>query len=392
MTHSRTQNDLGVNETQACPRCRGHVKTSWQPHRFRYGAGDDTTDIATYVPVRHCARCDIEFLDHEAELLEHDAVCRHLGVLAPQEVRRIRASHGLSRSEFAKATGLDEKALQRWEDGTHIQTPDHDRYLRVLADPEVLSKLQSTTTQDATCGANEVVGLDGCKDGWIAAVVEAGRLTAIEYHDSASKVVAAHPRATVFAVDIPIGLSPSGKRQADEAARKLLRGCASRVFNAPAACVLDAADYEDANKRSKRIAGCGLTQQSFALLPKIREVAHAIASNPKVNVRETHPEICFTKMNQDNPLPSKKTWDGLMLRKALLAEAGLVIPERVEVACRHSADDVVDAVACAWAALQIDRGQAQSTPSKPETINDRPVAIWTGVRPALHQGQGDNPA
>ena len=298
--------------------------------------------------------------------------------------------------------------MQRWEDGTHIQTPGHDRYLRVLADPEVLAKLQSTTTQDATCGANEVVGLDGCKDGWIAAVVQAGRLTAIEYHDSASKVVAAHPRATVFAVDIPIGLSPSGKRQADEAARKLLRGCASRqadeaarkllrgyasrVFNAPAACVLDAADYEDANKRSKRIADCGLTQQSFALLPKIREVANAIASNPKVNVRETHPEICFTKMNQDNPLPSKKTWDGLMLRKALLAEAGLVIPERVDVACRHSADDVVDAVACAWAALQIDRGQAQSIPSKPETINDRPVAIWTGVRPALHQGQGDNPA
>ena len=256
-------------------------------------------------------------------------------------------------------------------------TPGQDRYLRVLADPDVLAKLRSTTTQDATFGANEVVGLDGCKDGWIAAVVQSGRLIAIEYHDSAAKAVRAHPRATVFAVDIPIGLSPSGKRKADQEARERLPGSTSRVFNAPAACVLDAANYKDASERSKRIAGCGLTQQSFALLPKIREVANAIASNPKVRVRETHPEICFTKMNQDKPLPSKKTWNGLMLRKTLLAEAGLVIPQRVDVACRHSADDVVDAVACAWAALRIDRGQAQSIPSKPETVNDKSVAIWT---------------
>ena len=384
MTYSRTEQDIDVNETQACPRCGGPVSTSWQPHAFRYGVGDESAEIATCVPVRQCDRCDIEFLDHEAEQLEHEAVCRHLGVLAPQEIRRVRTGHGLSRSEFAKITCLDEESLRRWEDGTHIQTPAHDRYLRVLADPEVLAKLQSTT-QNPTYDANEVVGLDGCEDGWIAAVVQAGRLTAIEYHDSASKVVHAHPKATVFAVDIPIGLSSDGKRRADQEARKLLPGCASRVFNAPAAGVLDAADrwppswsrgkrYKDANERSKHLAGCGLTAQSFALLPKIREVAGVVASDPRV--RETHPEICFTKMNQDRPLPSKKTWDGLMLREALLAEAGLVVPKQVGVACKHSADDVVDAVACAWAALRIDRGLAQSIPSEPETIDERLVAIW----------------
>ncbi len=376
MTYSHTEQDLEVNEAQACPRCGGHVGTSWQSHTFRYGSGIGKADLETCVPVRQCVRCDIQFLDHEAEDLEHDAVCRHLGVLAPRDIREIRAGHDLSRSEFARITGLDEESLQRWEDGTDIQTPGQDRYLRVLADPEVLAKLQPAA-QDAAYGANEVVGLDGCKDGWIAAVVQAGRLTAIEYHDSAAKVVHAHPQATVFAVDIPIGLSPSGKRKADQEARERLPGCASRVFNAPAACVLDAADYKDASERSKRIAGCGLTQQSFALLPKIREVANAIASNPEARVRETHPEICFTKMNQDKPLPSKKTWNGIMLRKALLAEAGLVIPQRVDVAGRHNADDVVDAVACAWAALRIDCRQAQSIPSKPETINDTPVAIWT---------------
>lgn len=374
MTYSHTQQDLDVNEAQACPRCRGPVRTSWQPHAFRYGVGDESADIATCIPVRQCDRCKIEFLDHEAEQLEHEAVCRHLGVLAPQEVRRVRAGHGLSRSEFAKITCLDEESLRRWEDGTHIQTPAHDRYLRVLADPEVLAKLQSTTTQDPTDDANEVVGVDGCRDGWIAAVVQAGRLIAIECHDSASEVVHAHPKATVFAVDIPIGLSPNGRRRADQEARKMLAGCASRIFNAPAAGILDAADHKEANEKSKHLAGCGLTTQSFALLPKIREVAGVVASDPRV--RETHPEICFTMMNQDKPLPSKKTWDGLMLRETLLAEAGLVVPKHVGVACKHSADDVVDAVACAWAAVRIDRGQARSIPSEPETIDDQLVAIW----------------
>lgn len=373
MTDSHTQQGFDVNEARACPRCRGQVKTSWQPHTFRYGAGDEAEDLEMRVPVRRCVRCDIEFLDHEAERLEHDAVCSYLGVLAPEEIRRLRVRHGLSRSEFAEITGLEEESLRRWEDGTHIQPPDHDRYLRVLADPEVLAKLR-LTTQGTTQSTNEVVGLDGCKDGWIAAVVQAGRLTAIEYHKSAGEVVDAHPRARVFAVDIPVGLSPNGRREADQAARDQLPGCASRVFNAPPTCVLDADDYEEAKERSRRMAGCGLTAQSFALLPKIREV-NAIASDGRVY--ETHPEICFAKMNQDEPLPPKKTWDGLMQRKALLAEAGLVIPKRVGIACAHRTDDVVDAVACAWAAIRIGCGAAQSIPSEPEIINDRRVAIWS---------------
>ena len=59
------------------------METSWQPHTFRYGRGNDAADITTRVPVRRCVRCDIQFLDHEAEQLEEDALCRHFGVLAP---------------------------------------------------------------------------------------------------------------------------------------------------------------------------------------------------------------------------------------------------------------------------------------------------------------------
>ena len=326
----------------------------------------------------------------------------HPGLVLREELDDI----GLSANALAKAIGVPANRVTAILNGERGITADTalrlGRHFDTTAEfwlnlqqawqlrlAESRAHLQSTTTRDATPGPSQVVGLDGCKDGWIAAVVVAGRLTAIEYHDSASKVVLAHPRARVFAVDIPIGLSPNGRRKADlearkclsdgrrnasEAERKRLSRCTSRVFNAPAACVLDAGEYEEAKQRSECVAGCGLTQQSFALLPKIREVASVVASDSRV--RETHPEICFTKMNEGTPLPSKKTWDGLMLRKTLLAEAGLVIPERVDVACDHSADDVVDAVACAWAAIRIDDGEAQSIPAEPETINDSLVAIW----------------
>ena len=66
------------------------------------------------------------------------------------------------------------------------------------------------------------VGLDGCRTGWIAAVVRDGRLIAVEYRESASAALEAYPDAEAFAFDIPITLTPTGDREADRAARKFL--------------------------------------------------------------------------------------------------------------------------------------------------------------------------
>ncbi len=220
------------------------------------------------------------------------------------------------------------------------------------------------------------VGLDGCPSGWIAAVVRDGRLIALEYAKCARAAIEAYPDAEAFAFDIPIWLSVTGDREADRAARKFLpTGRAPSVFNAPPLAALGATSYEEANETSRLVSGKGLSRQSFALLEKIRQVAEIAATDSRVF--EAHPEVSFAALAGGQPLPSKKTWDGLMQRRALLSAAGLAIPDLVDEASRRgAADDIVDAVACAWTAARIARGEARSLPDPPQRIDGREVAIW----------------
>ncbi len=220
------------------------------------------------------------------------------------------------------------------------------------------------------------VGLDGCPSGWIAAVVDDGRLVAVEYVKSANAAVLAHPFARAFAFDTPIWLSPDGDRAADREARRFLpTGRASSVFNTPPLAALHAASYEEANDTSRRVSGKGLSRQSFALLNKIREVAEVAEADDRVF--EAHPEVSFAALAGGRALPSKKTWDGLMQRRALLAAAGLALPDLVgEASRRGAADDIVDAVACAWTAARVARGEARPLPDPPQRIEGREVAIW----------------
>lgn len=142
---SRNANHAGAIH-RTCGECGHPVKTYWHEHSFRYGLGKAAVDLAVRLPVRRCEQCDFDYLDEEGERLKHEAVCRHLGVLSPTEVQRIRQRHGLSRQAFAKLSGIGEASLARWENGVKIQTLAYDRYLRFLAQPEGLAKLQQITS------------------------------------------------------------------------------------------------------------------------------------------------------------------------------------------------------------------------------------------------------
>ena len=49
----------------------------------------------------------------------------------------------MSRAAFAQVSGLGEASLNRWENGLAIQNHANDRYLRLLAHPEIMSRLRS---------------------------------------------------------------------------------------------------------------------------------------------------------------------------------------------------------------------------------------------------------
>lgn len=129
-----------------CPQCDGPVNTVVHQHVLQYGSGDSTIELNVNLPVRKCPACSFEFLDEEGESVKHEALCRHFGVLGPNEIRDIRRAYDLTRAQFAELTGLGEATLGRWENGTVIQTQANDRYLRLLAQPATFARLGAIVT------------------------------------------------------------------------------------------------------------------------------------------------------------------------------------------------------------------------------------------------------
>ena len=133
-----------------CPLCGAtEVKTSITPYTFEYGSGDAAAKLNVDMPVRRCDACEIDYLDEEGERIKHEAICRHLGVLSPRGIRRIRKKYSNTRTSFAEVTGLEEASLNRWENGLSIQTHAYDRYLRLLEYPDNLRRLEAIADSNA---------------------------------------------------------------------------------------------------------------------------------------------------------------------------------------------------------------------------------------------------
>lgn len=143
--------DPGADEN--CVQCGAPgVTTMLHQDSFRYGLGEDVATLQVTIPVRCCAACGFECVDDEGMLIRHEAVCQHLGVLGPTEIRAIRERHGLARETFARIAGLEEATLDKWENGAEIQGRADDNYLRLLAFPENLLRLKGEATRDESCG------------------------------------------------------------------------------------------------------------------------------------------------------------------------------------------------------------------------------------------------
>ena len=163
-TDNTTSESYDEGFPDPCPQCGSAVDTEMFQHTFRYGNGQSAADIAVLLPLRRCAQCDFEYLDHEGERVKHEALCRHLGVLTPSEIRGVRERRGLTRAEFAELTGLGVASLNRWENGTSVQSVANDRYLRLLDLPDGLSRLRAAvhSTHGSTAG-RALAGQTGVK-------------------------------------------------------------------------------------------------------------------------------------------------------------------------------------------------------------------------------------
>jgi predicted RNase H-like nuclease len=190
-----------------------------------------------------------------------------------------------------------------------------------------------------------VLGIDGCPGGWVGALVRGSHVT--WYAGTLASLVALG--ADVTAVDIPLALPTDGRRRACELeARSRLGAQRSSVFFAPPAVVLTARSHAEASELARAAGSVGVSIQTWNIVPKIAE-AQAFP-----DLVETHPELSFRAMGPVTA--SKKTPAGRSERLALLRAwlPGLV----VERPGRAALDDSLDALACAWTAQRVLRGEA----------------------------------
>ncbi|MGH8946534.1 MAG: DUF429 domain-containing protein [Acidimicrobiia bacterium] len=211
-----------------------------------------------------------------------------------------------------------------------------------------------------------VVGADGTRAGWVAVATENGRFLGARLFRDFATLLGEFRAARVIGVDIPIGLpAPHQRRQADEEARRFVGRRASSVFPTPSRQAL----------KPQFRAGLGISSQSHSLGVRILEVEKAAVADHRVV--EVHPEVSFRAMAGEHLRYSKRTWNGLVERRRLLAEQGLVVPETdLGEGGRAAPDDVLDAAAAAWSAHRKAVGEARSLPEEPELIDGRSVAIW----------------
>ncbi|MFC5744483.1 DUF429 domain-containing protein [Actinomadura rugatobispora] len=227
-----------------------------------------------------------------------------------------------------------------------------------------------------------VLGVDACRNGWLGIVLGGGAPAAHHARAIGDLVAAAAGRAPldVVAIDIPIGLPDTGRRQADLRAREAARPRWQSVFMTPVRQALAAPDLASANARSREINGTGISAQAYALRTGILQV-DAWVRETRLRVAEAHPEVSFARMAELSgrpPVAGKKSWAGAHQRMALLAAHGITLPADLGgPGAAAGVDDVLDAAAAAWTARRIARGDAECMPDPPEVFSDGlPCAIW----------------
>ena len=153
-----------------------------------------------------------------------------------------------------------------------------------------------------------IVGVDGCRAGWVA-VGERKGLLFVELWPTIEPLFT---EAWDFGcVDIPIGfLNGKERRDCDLQARSLLGANRSSAFFAPPREFLGALEYEEVRR-------AGMSLQSFYLLPKIREVEERICPVTQQRIKEAHPELAFRSRTTEI-LDKKKTEPGRKQRQDLL--------------------------------------------------------------------------
>jgi predicted RNase H-like nuclease len=232
------------------------------------------------------------------------------------------------------------------------------------------------------------LGIDGCKAGWFVVGLEEDGSGAFGVLDRIGELSEHLATAACVLIDIPIGLRREHRdeRLCDKMARAVLqpkRGAS--VFPAPSRCALACESYEEASEHNRACTGRRLTRQTWAIIPRIREVDQFLRTETRrAKIHEMHPEVCFWALNIRQPMNfTKRSTEGFEDRLAVLARYYLNSRAMVEMAMRQhrraevARDDIVDALVGAVTARNVESlSRFPDTPEIDETGLPMEIVYW----------------
>lgn len=204
--------------------------------------------------------------------------------------------------------------------------------------------------------SKELIGIDGCKYGWVAVSSEG---VSANLFKNLKEVIRFYPDNSLFMIDIPVGLADadSKERNCEVTARRILsKKRKASVFAVPSRESIYASSYEEANKLNREILNKGISKQSWGIVPKIRELDELLRHDNGLisKIKESHPEVAFHFLNNQQSMEySKKSEMGLKERLQLLStysdRAEFIFNNSMSAFKRKhvSADDILDSICLA---------------------------------------------
>ena len=225
----------------------------------------------------------------------------------------------------------------------------------------------------------QYVGIDGCRNGWITAILDNGNLR-IERYKTVLDIIREFPTADAYLIDMAIGLPErieEAKKRPDKAARKELGKHGSTVFPIPCrqAIMVDSNDPQAVfmmRELNRSVLEKSLSSQSINIIPKIRELDKFLDDHREYKnvLCESHPELCFTRLNGKALMMKKKTTEGLVERRSILEkyiEKGMLDGIQVRAKELHCMpDDIMDSVCLAVSAALKAHGMCETIPENPQ--------------------------
>jgi predicted RNase H-like nuclease len=203
-----------------------------------------------------------------------------------------------------------------------------------------------------------VVGIDGCKYGWISVNLKEDLFWKVKLFSNIEELLDYYKSSDLILIDMPLGLLDESKEEriCDKEIRKVLgypRGMS--VFGVPSRSAIYCDSYKEGNALNKKLMNKGISKQLWGIAPKIKRLDQYLIKNKILGKKifESHPELAFMMLNGKSMNHNKRTKEGYTERfellKKIYPKTDEIVNHTLENYLRKEVkkDDILDALVLA---------------------------------------------